>query len=160
MANRFRVIILAMIALLLGSGVEASAQMSKLRCRGFDVKSVVPTGFRSVRATVELELVNRGEPFDMENVKVTVYRTGKPYVTGECPVIEVDKGSYTAKVVGNFHLADGVSLWSVLRNLLNVKLEEYSADVSLTALGDNGKEQSFQLDGFSVAKMAKSRKSK
>ena len=150
--------IMAAIALLLGSGAEASAQMSKLRCRGFDVTSVVPTGFRSVRATVELELVNRGDPFDMENVEVTVYREGKPYVTGECPVIEVDTGSYTAKAVGNFHLADGVSLWTVLRNLLNIKLEEYSADVSLTAMGDNGKEQAFQLDGFSVAKMAKSRK--
>lgn len=161
MANSYKILLIAAIALLLGTiQFDAQAQMSKLRCRGFDIKSVVPTGFRSVRATIELELVNRGEPFDMEDVEVVVYREGKPYVTGDCPVIEVDKGSYTAKVVGNFHLADGVSLLSALRNLVNVKLEDYSADVSLKALGDNGKEQSFQLDGFSVAKMAKSRKAK
>ncbi len=148
-----------LVMLLLGGcGLEASAQMSKLRCRGFDVKSVVPTGFRSVRATIELELVNRGEPFDMEDVEVVVYKEGKPYVMGDCPVIEVDKGTYTAKVVGNFHLADGVSLFGALRSLVNINLAEYSADVSLKALGDNGKEQDFQLDGFSVAKMAKSRK--
>lgn len=147
------------VALLLG-GTDAYAQMSKLRCRGFHVHSVVPTGFRSVRATLELELVNQGESFDMEDVRLVLYRSGKPYVTGTCPVIEVDKGSYTAKVVGRFHLADGISVWTILRSLLNIKLEEYTADVSMTALGDHGKTQRFQLDGFSVAKLAKSRNSK
>jgi hypothetical protein len=154
--------IIAAIALLFASGGEAAAQMSKLRCRGFDVKSVVPTGFRSVRATVELELVNKGKPFEMENVEVVVYRDGKPYVTGGCPLIEVEKGSYTAKLIGNFHLANGVSLWSVFRNLLNIQLEDYSADISLTEKGDNNTatEQSFQLDGVTVAEKAKKWNSK
>ena len=62
------------------------------------------------------------------------------------------------KAVGTFRLAEGVSLFSVLRTMLNINLKEYSADVSLTALGDDGKEQDFMLKGFSVSKLAKSRR--
>ena len=42
--------------------------------------------------------------------------------------------------------------------MLNIKIEEYSADISLTALGDRGYEQQFMLNGFSVESMLKARK--
>ena len=149
---------LLLLAACLLAVLPASAQMSMLRFRNFEVKSVMPTGFRTVRATVELELVNPGKAMEMTDVKLTVYRNGKTYVTGTCPSIPVDTGEPVVRAVGVFRLADGISLFSVLRTLLNVNLKEYSADVTLTALGDNGKEQDFMLKGFSVANLAKSRR--
>ena len=139
--------------------LPARAQMSQLRFRGFEVKQVVPTGLRSVKATVELEMVNPGgKPFEMTDVNMVIYRNGKPYVKGTCPSIPVDPGTCIVEAVGSFRLAEGVSLWSALRTLLNINIEEYSADVSLTALGDRGYEQPFKLNGFSVESMMKSRK--
>ena len=150
---------LLLLAAFLLAVLPASAQMSQLRFRGFEVKSVVPTGFRTVRATVEVELVNGGgKAFEMNDIALTIYRDGKPFVTGECPSIPVEKGDSVVKAVGSFRLADGVSLFSALRSVMNIKLDEYSADVTLTALGDNGHDQDFMLKGFSVAKAAKSRK--
>ena len=152
--KRFLLIVAFLLAVL-----PASAQMSKLRFHGFEVKSVVPTGFRTLRATVELELVNGGaKEFEMNDIVLTVYRGGKPFVTGKCPSIPVDKGDSVVKAVGNFRLAEGVSLLSALRSVLNINLNDYSADVTLTALGDNGHDQDFMMKGFSVAKAAKSRK--
>ena len=151
--KRFLLLVAFLLAVL-----PASAQMSMLRFRNFEVKSVMPTGFRTVRATVELELVNPGKEMEMTDVRVNIYRNGNLYVTGTCPSIPVDTGEPLVKAVGVFHLADGISLFSVLRTLLNVNLKEYSADVTLTALGDDGKEQDFMLKGFSVANLARSRR--
>ena len=147
-----------LLAAFLLAVLPASAQMSKLRFRDFEVKSVLPTGFRTVRATVELELVNQGEELELTDVDLAIYRNGKPYVTGKCPSIPVDPGDTVVKAVGAFRLADGVSLFSVLRTLLNINLKEYSADISLTAVDSQGREQDFMLKGFSVAKMARSRR--
>ena len=151
--KRFLLLVAILLAVL-----PASAQMSMLRFRNFEVKSVMPTGLRTVRATVELELVNPGKEMEMTDVSVNIYRNGKLYVTGTCPSIPVDAGDSVVKAVGTFRLAEGVSLFSVLRTMLNINLKEYSADVSLTALGDDGKEQDFMLKGFSVSKLAKSRR--
>ena len=148
---------LLIFALLLAA-LPASAQMSKLRFRDFEVKSVLPTGLRTVRATVELDMANRGKAMELTDVDLTIYRNGKAYVTGTCPSIPVEAGASVVKAVGTFRLAEGVSLFSVLRTMLNINLKEYSADVSLTALGDDGKEQDFMLKGFSVSKLAKSRR--
>ena len=152
-----RILFLAVALLLLV--LPASAQISQLRFRGFEVKSVVPSGFWSVKATVELRMVNPGgKVFDMKDVNVVIYRNGEPYVTGYCPSIPVAAGESTVKAVGTFRLSDGISLWSVFRTLLNIKIEEYSADVRMTALGDHGYEQPFMLNGFSVGSMMKSRR--
>ena len=151
--------VMMLAAAVLLAVLPASAQMSKLRFRGFEVKSVVPIGLRTLRATVEFEMVNSGQKeFEMSDIDLTIYRDGKPFVTGKCPSIPVDKGESTIKAVGTFRLAEGVSLLSALRSVLNIDLKDYAADVTLTALGDNGRDQDFMLKGFSVAKVAKSRK--
>ena len=150
---------LLLVLFLLLPMLPAQAQMSQLRFRGFEMKQVVPTGLRSVKATVELDMVNpSGKPFEMKDVDMVIYRNGKPYVKGTCPSIPVDPGSSSVEAVGTFRLADGIGLFSALRTLLNINLEEYSADVSMTALGDRGYQQPFMLNGFSVKSMMKSRK--
>lgn len=157
---RYRLFILSLLLAALFSGT-AHAQMSTLRFRGFEVKSIVPTGFRSVKATVELLMVNPGtRPFDMKDIQVVIYRNGAPYVTGECPSIPVDSGESAVSAVGTFKLCEGVTLWSVLRTMLSFHLEEFAADVSLSALGDSGQEQPFMLKGFSVQNAVRSRSKK
>ena len=152
MVRKIVIGIMVMLAVAMALAVPVWGQMSQLGVRDFEVKSVVPVGLRSVRATVELKMVNPGGvPFEMKDIDLIIYRNGEAYVHGTCPLIPVAPGVSTVKAVGVFRLADGVSLWSAIRSVLNVKLEEYTADISLISLGDWGTEQDFLLRGMSVA---------
>ena len=153
--SSIRPLALAALLLLLGPMPETWAQMKKLKVKDFTVKSVTPKGLRTVEATVELELVNAGNPLRLQDVDMTVYHGQKPYVTGTCTEIQVPAGTSAQKAHGTFQLSEGVSLWEALRALMDPELREYTADLSLTALGEKGFNQSYNVAGISIAQLAK-----
>lgn len=140
--------------------LPASAQMSRLHFRGFDMKSIAPTGFRSLRATMDLDMNNRGKPFEITDVDIVIYRAGKPYVTGRCPGFPVEASYSVVSATGDFQLCKGVSIWSVLLTLMNLRAEEFTADFSLTAMGDDGREERFSYTGYPMTKAMKKQKPK
>ena len=127
--------------------------MKRLKIKDFTVKSVTPKGLRTVEATVELELVNAGDPLRLQDVDMTIYREQKPYVIGTCTEIQVPAGTSAQKAHGTFQLSEGVSLWEALRALMDPELREYTADLSLTALGEKGLNQSYNVAGISIAQI-------
>ena len=148
-----RPLALAVLLLLLGQAPETWAQMKKLKVKDFTVKSVTPKGLRTVEATVELELVNAGKPLRLQDVGMTVYHGQKPYVTGICTEIQVPAGTSAQNAHGTFQLSEGVSLWEALRALMDPELREYTADLSLTALGEKGFNQSYNVAGISISQI-------
>lgn len=144
---------LVALLLLLGPAPETWAQMKKVKIKDFTVKSVIPKGLRTVEATVELELVNAGNPIRLQDVDMTVYREQKPYVIGTCTEIQVPAGTSAQKAHGTFQLSEGVSLLEALRALMDPELREYTADLSLTALGEKGFNQSYNVAGISIAQL-------
>ena len=148
-----RPLALAVLLLLLGQAPETWAQMKKLKVKDFTVKSVTPKGLRTVEATVELELVNAGKPLRLQDVGMTVYREQKPYVIGTCTEIQVPAGTSAQNAHGTFQLSEGVSLWEALRALMDPELHEYTVDLSLTALGEKGLNQSYNVAGISIAQI-------
>jgi hypothetical protein len=158
MRYRF-ILVLAALLLLLPAGLSAQGRLEKVWFKNYEVKSVRPTGFRSLRATVELQMKNRGDQdLTIKDVRIVIYRNGQPYVEGTCPPFRVPVSYSSPEAVGSFRLCDGVSLWTVLRILLNINYAEFSADVGLTAVDEDGVEERFFHEGYAADKLIKHQK--
>ena len=152
-------LVLAALFLLLPAGLSAQGRLEKVWFKKYEVKSVRPTSFRSLRATVELQMKNRGDQaLTIKDVQIIIYRNGQPYVEGTCPPFQVPVSYSNPEAAGTFRLCDGVSLWTVLRILLNINYAEFSADVSLTAVDEDGVEEHFFHQGYAAEKLIKHQK--
>jgi len=151
--------IASILLLILLTALSAQGQINKVWFKRYEVKSVVPTGFRSIRATVELDLKNRGDQaLDVQDVHIVIYRQGKPYVKGTCPSFHIAKGYSKPTAVGTFELCKGVHIWSVLKVLMNLKYEEFSADLTMYAVNEKGEKEPFVSKGYSAQKLIKHQK--
>ena len=158
MRYRFLLVLTALF-LLLPAGLSAQGRLEKVWFKKYEVKSVRPTSFRSLRATVELQMKNRGDQaLTIKDVQIIIYRNGQPYVEGTCPPFQVPVSYSNPEAAGTFRLCDGVSLWTVLRILLNINYAEFSADVSLTAVDEDGVEEHFFHQGYAADKLIKHQK--
>ena len=152
-------LVLAALFLLLPAGLSAQGRLDQVWFKKYEVKSVRPTSFRSLRATVELQMKNRGDQaLTIKDVQIIIYRNGQPYVEGTCPPFQVPVSYSNPEAAGTFRLCDGVSLWTVLRILLNINYAEFSADVSLTAVDEDGVEEHFFHQGYAADKLIKHQK--
>ena len=117
------------------------------KCR---IVSLVPTGLRSVRANVEFETKNDTSAFVLQDVRLSIFRKGEPFVDGICDEVSVPKGSSKVRVSGEFELCEGVSTWSAVMALRNPDLSEFSGDVDLTVVGDKGKKVAYSQKDISI----------
>ncbi len=117
------------------------------KCR---IVSMTPIGLRSVRAGVEMEARNDTSAFVLEDVKLTIYRKGKPFVEGFCGEIKVPKGSSTVRATGEFELCDDVSVLTAVKVLSNPDMSEFTGDVDMTVVNAKGRRIAYSQTGVSM----------
>ena len=130
--------------------------VEQLRFGKYRIVSVVPTGFRSVRANIEMEVRNDTSDFLLQDVALTVFRKGNPFLEGACGEIRVSKGVSRVSAVGEFELCPDVGLWSALKALRDLDMGEYSGDIQLTVVSEKGKRYAYAQQGVSMASLGQS----
>jgi len=113
-------------------GVEtASAQMSDLKFGKYGVEKIRLKSLRSGKGLAWVMTENSGKSFYMSDIKGTVYKNGKPFVTGKCKPVKVVAGNSKVEVDGEAEFCDGVSFTEVLK-CIKLDPKEYKIDVSMT----------------------------
>lgn len=88
-------IMLTVISVMLMLGVEtASAQMSDLKFGNYGVEKIRIKSLRSGTGLAWVMTENSGKSFYMSDIKGTVYKNGKPFVTGTCKPVKVVAGEF------------------------------------------------------------------
>ena len=150
---RWKAFILTLLLAVVAAAAPQSKRPAKLdhikfgKCR---IVSLTPTGLRSVRAGVELEARNDTSAFVLEDVKLTVYRKGKPFVEGFCGEINVPKGKSTVRATGEFELCDDVSVITAVKVLSNPDMSEFTGDVDMTVVNAKGRRIAYSQTGVSI----------
>ena len=150
---RWKAFIITLFLAVIAVAAPQSKRPAKLehikfgKCR---IVSMTPTGLRSVRAGVEMEARNDTSAFVLEDVKLTIYRKGKPFVEGVCGEIKVPKGSSTVRATGEFELCDDVSLLSAVKVLSNPDMSEFTGDVDMTVVNAKGRRIAYSQTGVSM----------
>ena len=143
-----------LLALLLFTGVlPAHAQLSRLRFRNYKITSIVPSGFRAVRGAVEVTLTNDTTAFTMSDIQGIVYHEGRPFVQGVCNDTHVAHGNVTVRPAGTVSLCDSVSLWNVLRCMVDFNPDEYSGDLTMVITDAKGNRRICTKKGIPVGKL-------
>ena len=131
----------------------ARAQLSRLHFRNYRITSIVPSGFRSVRGAVEVTLTNDTTAFTMTNIQGIVYRNGRPFVEGVCNDTYVPRGTITVRPTGSVRICDSVSLWTVLRCMVDFDPDEYTGDLSMLITDAKGNQRTYAKEGVPVGKL-------
>ena len=151
MHKKLIIVLLALLtALAAVAGPKQKTALQHIKFGKCRIVSLVPTGLRSVRAGVEFETKNDTSAFLLQDVKLTIFRKGEPFVDGLCNEISVPKGSSKVRVTGDFELCDGVSTWSAVMALRTPDLSEFSGDVDLTVVGDKGRKIAYSQKDISI----------
>lgn len=145
-------LLLAILVTLLG-GQPAKAQLSRLHFRNYRITSIVPSSFRSVRGSVEVTLTNDTTAFTMSDIHGLVYRNGKPFVQGVCNDTHVARGTVTVRPAGTVQLCDSVSVWTVLRCMVNFDPDEYTGDLSMNIRDAKGHTRTYAKQGLPVGQL-------
>ena len=155
--KRLIIILLALFAALsaVAGPKDAMKHIKFGKCR---IVSLVPTGLRSVRAGVELETKNDTSAFQLQDVKLMIYRKGEPFVEGICDEISVPKGSSKVRVMGDFELCDDVSVWSAATALRNAGFSEFTGDVDLTVVNAKGRKVAYSQKDVSMGTLTGQKK--
>ena len=153
-------LLLALVAILALSVPSAQAQLSRLKFGKYRITSIVPSSFRSVRGSVEVTVTNDTTSFLMKDITGIIYRNGEPFVEGVCSDVRVVKGTSTVEPVGTVRICEGVSVWSVLRCMVDLNIEEFTGDLSMTLIDAKGHTRPLKKEGVSVAEVLKNRKRK
>ena len=150
---RWKAFILTLLLAVVAAAAPQSKRPAKLdhikfgKCR---IVSLTPTGLRSVRAGVELEARNDTSAFVLEDVKLTVFRKGKPFVEGVCGEIHVPKGKSTVRATGEFELCEDVSIITAVKVLSNPDMSEFTGDVDMTVVNSKGRRIAYSQTGVSM----------
>ena len=150
---RWKAFILTLLLAVVAAAAPQSKRPAKLdhikfgKCR---IVSLTPTGLRSVRAGVELEARNDTSAFVLEDVKLTVFRKGKPFVEGVCGEIHVPKGKSTVRATGEFELCEDVSIITAVKVLSNPDMSEFTGDVDMTVVNAKGRRIAYSQTGVSI----------
>lgn len=143
-----------LIALVSLAGPKQKSALSHIKFGKCRVVSLVPTGLRSVRASLELEAKNDTSAFQLQDVKLTIFRKGEPFADGSCDGFSVPKGTSKVNLTGEFELCDNMSLWSAVTALRNPDLSEFTGDVDLTVVVDKGRKVAWSQKGISIGDLA------
>ena len=147
-----RVLLLVLLVPLLGAQ-PARAQLSRLHFRNYRITSIVPSGFRSVRGAVEVTLTNDTTAFTMTDIQGIVYRNGRPFVEGVCNDTYVPRGTITVRPTGTVRICDSISLWTVLRCMVDFNPDEFTGDLSMLISDAKGNQRTYAKEGVPVGKL-------
>ena len=137
----------------LSAGPKQKNALSHIKFGKFRIVSFVPTGLRTVRAGVEIETKNDTAAFQLQDLKLTIFRKGAPFVDGVCEEVTVPKGTSKVRVTGEFELCDDVSLWSAVTALRDPDYSEFTGNVDLTVVADKGRKVAYSQKDISLSSL-------
>lgn len=136
MKNRFLALLAAFVVTAI-SCHESHAQFSRLSFGKYGVESLWPESMSSLAGSVWVEVTNSGEGFSVSQVKGTLYKEGKAFISGSADSFRISRGTRKCVVKGRANLCEGVSLWEAL-TLVSFDPEAYTADISMRVTMDSG----------------------
>lgn len=157
---RWKAFIFTLLIAVVSMAAPQSKRPAKLdhikfgKCR---IVSMTPTGLRSVRAGVEMEARNDTSAFVLEDVKLTIFRKGEPFVEGFCGEIKVPKGTSTVRATGEFELCDDVSVLTAVKVLSNPDMSEFTGNVDMTVVNAKGRRIAYSQTGVSMGSFSGSK---
>lgn len=131
MKSSIKIMLMAFTAMIMLGVESASAQMSDLMFGKYGVEKIRLKSLRSGTGLAWVMTDNSGKSFYMSDIKGTVYKNGKPFVTGKCKPVKVVAGNSKVEVDGEAEFCDGVSFTDVLK-CIKLDPKEYKIDVSMT----------------------------
>lgn len=131
MKSSIKIMLMAFTAMIMLGVESASAQMSDLMFGKYGVEKIRLKSLRSGTGLAWVMTDNSGKSFYMSDIKGTVYKNGKPFVTGKCKPVKVVAGNSKVEVDGEAEFCDGVSFTDVLK-CIKLNPKEYKIDVSMT----------------------------
>lgn len=151
--KRLITIFVALVAALVVSA-DCHAQFSRLSFGKYGIESLWPESFSSLKGAVWVDVTNPTEGFTVSQIKGTLYKDGKPFVTGTADSFRVLKGTNKCTVSGRASLCEGVSFLNAL-TLLSFDPEDYTADVTMRVTMDSGTSRVVTKKGVKIAKYLK-----
>ena len=131
--------------------LPAQAQLSNLHFGGYSITSIRPHSFSSVGGSVKVTVRNDTTAFVMQDINGKIYKLGTPMVQGHAADVSVPRGLSEVSVSGEASLCEGVGIWTILRCLIGFNINDYTADVSMTVIDEEGHTRIFVEEGMSVA---------
>lgn len=117
--------------LMLGVETASAQQLNKLKFGKYGLEKLRIKSRHSGTGLAWVMTDNSDKTFVMTDIKGTVYKNGKPFVTGTCKPVKVIAGNSKVKVYGEAEFCDGVSFMDVLR-CIKLNPKEYKIDISMT----------------------------
>lgn len=151
--KRLVTIFVALVVALVVSA-DCHAQFSRLSFGKYAIESLWPESFSSLKGAVWVDVTNPTEDFTVSQIKGTLYKDGKPFVTGTADSFRVLKGTNKCTVSGRAFLCEGVSFLNVLK-LLSFDPEDYTADVTMRVTMDSGASRVVTKNGVKITKYLK-----
>lgn len=146
-----RILYVLTIAVLSLVATPAKAQLSRLHFGGYSITSLRPQSFSSVAGSVKVTVTNDTTSFVMKNISGKVYKLGTPLVQGNAADVFVPHGLSEVGVQGEASLCEGVGFLTILSCLFGFNINDYTADVSMTVVDEQGHTRHFSENGMSVA---------
>ena len=129
--GRYLKSVIAIMVLLVVCVEPASGQMSKLKFGKYGLEKIRIKTRKSGTGQAWVMTDNADKTFVMSDIKGTIYKNGKPFVSGSCDPVKVPAGSSKVVVDGKAEFCEGVSFMDVLK-CVNLNVEEYTFDISMT----------------------------
>lgn len=150
--KRFILTLLAVVSIhgYAAAGPDTKDALGHLKFGKCRIVSFIPTSMRSAKAGLELETRNDTSAFRLQDVKITVYRSGQPFVEGVCGEVSVPKGTSKVRVSGEFDLCDEVSAWSALMAIRDSDLSDFTGDLSMTVVSQKGRKIAYSQKNLSM----------
>lgn len=147
--------ILLLGILLILFALPARAQFSGLNMQSYSFGNVHPTGLRGVAGSLSFELNNIGERREIRDVHAVVFKNGRAFLKGSCRdlVLERGHGSYVA--AGKVKLPAGVSTLTAITSIMNFDPSQYTVNVSLVLVHEDGSRETIVRKGVPVSRFIK-----
>ena len=145
----FETMVIILVMMLIS--IPAQAQLSNLHFGGYSITSIRPHSFSSVGGSVKVTVRNDTTAFVMQDINGKIYKLGTPMVQGHAADVYVPRGLSEVSVSGEASLCEGVGIWTILRCLIGFDINDYTADVSMTVIDEEGHSRTFFESGMSVA---------
>lgn len=149
MKSNLRILAILALAILL-SGCGRMGKFDEIALKSYKIESIVPTGLRSVQASVSTVIVNPALSFSVSDINGVIYYKGEEYATFNAAPVTVPHGEeIPCQIEAEGRLAKGVSIASLLR-LTGKGVEDFSADINAEAKLKNGISKRFVLKNIAI----------
>jgi len=146
-----RVCVVLMAVLLVGAVPAQAQQLKSLKFGKYGLEKIRLKSMRSGTGQAWVMTENSGKSFYMTDIKGTVYKNGKPFVTGKCDPVKVVAGKSKVVVDGEAQFCDGVTFKDVLK-CINFDASDYTFDISMTIF-DSESYRKYEKKGIKADKL-------